>query len=720
MTALIAAALWCIVQVTIVTAAALAVACLLMRRSAPAAAMATASAAATVVAMTLIAPAPLPTFLSSADSEISPEDRTGALSGEATDHTEDIVVDHASGAAASLADVIDAVRRLAAASQVRNRGSEIAAWGAAIFAAGGAAGLLKLGLSLRYVGRVRRRSVAVGCPRAQRLFVELAGRFAIRRPISLRESIELSGPAAVGWRRPAVIVPVAHRLWTDEQLRAALAHELAHVERGDFAWRLAACTARALHFVHPLVHWLTRRLVLAQELAADQLAAAVTGGGRSYLQALSELAIRLDDPSRLRAEPIVLPAFSSHLERRIAMLRSTDGSDEFKRRRRVGVAAAVLVALVGAATTALRGGADSTEPVRVDATEPALFARSKVDLSMLGGSHKGLFVVRVAELFQRPAFAPFVQAIQTSVDSFWPQMFGVEAPRLDLTAIEFVAGVPQLTIGGWRSDDHPEATGRVMFGAGEFVVRFHEAVEIEPWVERYLPETKVKQDGDFTYFELPAMPALGPASMMMTASDDRTLVFAWGVDRLRTVAAGLPDESTPAEAAQWNELEGGLAAFVADDSNIDRELPTPKAPSAQIILKHVNRYGWGFDLDPVANQAGIRIELACADMSSATTAAEAIESLMPQMREEINAQLDAQPMHAADDAESSLTSPLSDAERQYAQFWVRALESCDVRVEPSTSGASVRIVATADFPATLAGMHELATRATDGESERQE
>ena len=41
---------------------------------------------------------------------------------------------------------------------------------------------------------------------------------------------------------------------------------------------LVARAAGALQFAHPAVHWLARRLLLQQELAADALAAGVAGG----------------------------------------------------------------------------------------------------------------------------------------------------------------------------------------------------------------------------------------------------------------------------------------------------------------------------------------------------------------------------------------------------------------------------------------------------------
>jgi hypothetical protein len=567
---------------------------------------------------------------------------------------------------------------------------------------------------MRYVARVRRGCVPVIDEATCVAFAELARRLDMHRPVALCESPELASPAVIGWRRPIVLLPANRAGWRQEQLQATLAHELAHVVRGDFAWRLAVSCVRAIHFFHPLVHVLAQRLALAQELATDRLAASVVGGGTSYLQALSELAIRLDDPQRLRVEPIVLPALSTHLMRRITMLRSRDGSVDTKRMRILGVAAAMLIALVGAATTALRGAADAVVP----ASTATLFTRAPLDPSSLGGLHEGLFVVRVGELSQRPMFAFIVESLRASCQELWPQVFQVAAPTIDLSIIEYVAGVPQLTIESTDGDD-PNHSGRMMFGAGEAIVRFSQDVALEPWLEKYIPGADKRADGDLEYFELPEIPFMGNVQMLVAATDARTLVCTWGVDRMKAVKAGLANASTAAETAQWRALDGGLATFVANDSNVNHEMPTPKAPRAQDILKHVQRYGFAFDMDPATGQAGIRWALTCSDEAAATQVAEAVTALLPQMKSEIEAQIKTSlPDHAlAGDGGVTPAPPLSDPELAYMSFWVHAIESCQVRVETSAGGgACVRILAAANFsPAGLVGMQELAKRAPDAD-----
>ena len=118
------------------------------------------------------------------------------------------------------------------------------------------------------------------------------------RAIEVRESARLTTPATVGWRRPVLLLPVDWRTWTDDECLAVLAHEIEHVRRGDFASWVAAQFGVALHFYHPLVHWLAARLRLQQELAADAAAARVLGGQRKYVTTLAAMALRQSDAVR--------------------------------------------------------------------------------------------------------------------------------------------------------------------------------------------------------------------------------------------------------------------------------------------------------------------------------------------------------------------------------------------------------------------------------------
>ena len=111
--------------------------------------------------------------------------------------------------------------------------------------------------------------------------------------------------------------------------------------------------------------------------------------------------------------------------------------------------------------------------------------------------------------------APIIEEISESRLQFWPATFGAEAPPLDLSAIDYVAGVPQLTIESTKSDEQPDVSGRMMFGCGEVVIGFVRDVTWEAWINRYLPGAERKIDGEFVYYELPEMPFLGKARMLV-------------------------------------------------------------------------------------------------------------------------------------------------------------------------------------------------------------
>lgn len=97
-------------------------------------------------------------------------------------------------------------------------------------------------------------------------------------------------PFAVGIRRPAVFLPgrLVSRL-SSEQIRAVLAHELAHVRRRDYAVNLGQRVIEALLWFHPAVHWLSKVAREEREHCCDELAADVVGDRRVVAGALLAL-----------------------------------------------------------------------------------------------------------------------------------------------------------------------------------------------------------------------------------------------------------------------------------------------------------------------------------------------------------------------------------------------------------------------------------------------
>lgn len=106
----------------------------------------------------------------------------------------------------------------------------------------------------------------------------------------LRGSSLIASPMAVGFFRPAILMPIrlAGQL-TISEFDQVLLHELAHVERRDDWTNLFQRIVEALLFFHPAVWCVGRRLNLEREIACDDWAVARTGSIKPYASCLAKL-----------------------------------------------------------------------------------------------------------------------------------------------------------------------------------------------------------------------------------------------------------------------------------------------------------------------------------------------------------------------------------------------------------------------------------------------
>jgi Zn-dependent protease with chaperone function len=95
----------------------------------------------------------------------------------------------------------------------------------------------------------------------------------------------------VGIRSPVIVLPadLAAELG-ERELRALLAHELAHIRRLDYGGRWIAAMLRDVMAWNPFAHIWFRRLVSEQERAADEWASDLLGDPQSVASALVEAA----------------------------------------------------------------------------------------------------------------------------------------------------------------------------------------------------------------------------------------------------------------------------------------------------------------------------------------------------------------------------------------------------------------------------------------------
>jgi len=97
-------------------------------------------------------------------------------------------------------------------------------------------------------------------------------------------------PVTVGCLRSRILLPVDWSDWSDSKREAALAHELAHVERRDALFAALAALNQCLYWFHPLAWLLPRRLAWHSEQACDDRAITLTGARIPYARHLLEFA----------------------------------------------------------------------------------------------------------------------------------------------------------------------------------------------------------------------------------------------------------------------------------------------------------------------------------------------------------------------------------------------------------------------------------------------
>ncbi len=138
------------------------------------------------------------------------------------------------------------------------------------------------------IARLRRRESKPMNPGLLALCREMQHRLGISRAIRYCESLHLDAPAVVGWFRPVVLLPIsALSGLTELQLRAVVAHELAHIRRLDAFFNLFQVVAETLLFYHPAVWWLSKRIRAERENCCDDVALSVCGNPAEYARALA-------------------------------------------------------------------------------------------------------------------------------------------------------------------------------------------------------------------------------------------------------------------------------------------------------------------------------------------------------------------------------------------------------------------------------------------------
>jgi beta-lactamase regulating signal transducer with metallopeptidase domain len=103
----------------------------------------------------------------------------------------------------------------------------------------------------------------------RRSFDRYVALHAKRRGLRLIVSDRIAGPMAVGLGRPTVVLPAAMLEFAAEDVRCAIAHECAHLDRFDDWTNLVARAAIALAWFNPAAWYALRKVQREREIACD-------------------------------------------------------------------------------------------------------------------------------------------------------------------------------------------------------------------------------------------------------------------------------------------------------------------------------------------------------------------------------------------------------------------------------------------------------------------
>ena len=262
----------------------------------------------------------------------------------------------------------------------------------------GCAGFLVLGfrhaLALRRL--LKGGGVRPGAAPVQAEADRLARHMGLRRAVPVIEAPGASVPFVLGLLRPRIVVPEGFAdTLSDEQMRMVLAHELAHVRRGDLWLGFVPACAQTLFFFFPPVWLACREYAAAREEACDVLALRATGGSAAGYGRLLLLMVAGDLQGRHRAALGLTSGFAALRQRLSALKHAPDALSQRSAARvlAVPVALGLLFVVPWRLTTAApaRNASGTSAGAR---SENGLQPRyALTELGTLGGNYSHAYAI---------------------------------------------------------------------------------------------------------------------------------------------------------------------------------------------------------------------------------------------------------------------------------------------------------------------------------------
>jgi beta-lactamase regulating signal transducer with metallopeptidase domain len=458
-----------------------------------------------------------------------------------------------------------------------------------------------VGIGIRALYALLRRSLPIADAKLLEQLQTLKRTMDVHQNIELRASSEVATAATVGWHKPILLLSDDWEAWSEAELQAVLAHELAHIQRADYATWLLANISVAMHFYHPLVHWLANRLRLQQELAADALGALHAGGPVIYRRALARLALRQDClplPGPARA---FLPDQGTLLKR-IAMLRDKDVARHVKASWNLRLGLPALIGVVALAVSTLRLPAQQAVPdQKPPAPAAAAAARPEFIRSYITKDADGVISFRVAEILARPEIKEHLSQYRKDMEMEVKELIA-QLGLTDTQGLPHLEDIEQVS-SGVHLGFHPEQPKGSQHSLTMSGITLHMTHDFD-WkkIISGLPKSSVEltlvEHGGGSYYRFAKQPAIfGPLVGALLIPDSRTLVLDLEKNIQEMLDSKAHRETEWPEG--WKRVNRSLIAFSLNNENNRfgvslKDQPNLTAEHAE-LLKNARQFVFGLD-----------------------------------------------------------------------------------------------------------------------------
>jgi beta-lactamase regulating signal transducer with metallopeptidase domain len=185
-------------------------------------------------------------------------------------------------------------------------------------------GLLRVGKAWHSArGLVQVSQEVALCSAAETVLREFGKSFDVSLP-EVRECAAVTSPMVVGAVSPVVLLPEGFAGHAEDEVRAALLHEMAHVKRRDY-FTNGLCQLAVLPVNwHPVAHVVQQKIRRTREMACDEMAAREMRSDLGYARCLVTMARGMLGGGGLAERPEFVGLFSNNvLEERVMRLMET-------------------------------------------------------------------------------------------------------------------------------------------------------------------------------------------------------------------------------------------------------------------------------------------------------------------------------------------------------------------------------------------------------------